>query len=156
MHGCPCPDYDCPNIPPTEGNAVLVLNTFKAENVPLVVDNFGNSREPKFEMLDETEAYRSCSVTFQNEMWMFGGFTEMRQVSKVVGCTLKRVADLTFDFHEGACTVGRNEVYLCFDNWQKNGKKCWKSQNPQGEYARIADTSYEHSEIRIAASNGEC
>merc|ERR1712241_1051206 len=98
-----------PNSP-----AVLVLKT-RYENVPLVIDGFGNWREPNFYYSYETEVYSSCSVTFKNEMYVYGGFQEKRQVSTIIGCSLTRVASLTFDHWKGACGNTFDDVYLCFN-----------------------------------------
>ena len=79
------------------GNAVLVLNTYKSNNKPFIVDfngkfhklllniekNFfsGNINEDlTFEYGENTQANYGCAATLKNEFWYFGGSSYKRQV----------------------------------------------------------------------------
>ena len=43
-------------------------------NLGGVTENF------EFKMDDDTEVYRSCSATLNGELYVFGGFTQSKQV----------------------------------------------------------------------------
>ena len=64
--------------------ALLVLNTWKASSKPFLVQPNGNlSTNVSFLFGSKTEVYQSCSVTFQGEMYVFGGKSESTQISKI-------------------------------------------------------------------------
>ena len=48
-----------------------------------------------------TEVRDSCSVQYEGEMWIFGGFNNLRQIARVNGChgIEQRQEQLDFDFH---------------------------------------------------------
>ena len=72
-------------------------------------------------MSENTEVYRSCSATLKGELFVFGGNSELnnmrKQVSKVMGCGLQRIGDLSYDFYQGACGTYHmpdERILLCF------------------------------------------
>ena len=68
-----------------------------------------------FEPESETEAYYSCSITWTNKLYIFGGHIDQRQISRLDGYHLKRIGTLDFDHYLGGCTVMNDEsIYLCF------------------------------------------
>ena len=108
----------------------------------------------KFEFGTDTQVYRSCSINWKGDLYVFGGATEKRQVSLVEGCQLTRVGTLWFNLERGACTnVNNEEIFLCFD--YDNDKKCWKSSNPEGPFSSIADSLKNHKLTRIANDKGK-
>ena len=63
----------------------------------MLVDSVGGKEEFKcFEHESTTEASGSCSVNWNNQLFIFGGKT--RQISRLTGYKLKRVGDLSFDY----------------------------------------------------------
>ena len=61
----------------------------------------------------------SCSTSLNGEMFVFGGKQEPRQVSRISGCGLGRVSTLPFDF-DGACQARfRNQILLCFSEYEE-------------------------------------
>ena len=75
--GCPCPDYDCQRT-------VLILNTKDATNVPVLTNSAGlEDREFHFAIDNDVEVTYSCSITWQNELYVFGGHLKRTQVSKM-------------------------------------------------------------------------
>ena len=79
------------------------------ENVPVVTDANGKDyRGFRFNWAEGTESHYSCSLTWENEMYMFGGKNQMRQISKLSGCGLTTEGTLSFNFNFGACasTIG--------------------------------------------------
>ena len=85
---------------------VLVLNTRKGVKAPLLVDAKGRS-DTNFTMSfgRETEVYHSCSVTYRNRFYIFGGNERRRQISEVTHCELKRIGTLGFDHYAGDRTL---------------------------------------------------
>ena len=63
---------------------VLILNTYKPENVPILTDFAGNvNPKLKFAMPEGTEVYRSCTTMLHGQHYIFGGRAEPRQISIV-------------------------------------------------------------------------
>ena len=93
-------------------------------------------------MDDDTEAFFSCSSLLNGELFVFGGYsTKQKQVnfksrtcsviklwfkvSKVIGCELKRIGDLSYEFYRGACgtfNFPEERIMLCFSSAHKS--KC--------------------------------
>ena len=119
---------------------------------PLLVDAEGR-RYPKIVMSfgNGTEVSYSCSVTFRNRFYVFGGENQSRQISKVTKCELKRIGSLDFDYAEGACsTVDDREIYLCF--YHNGNKQCQSAVDPHGNFTKIAKSIFLHRFAKIAAS----
>ena len=97
----------------------------------------------------------SCSLTYRNRFYVFGGHEDhLRQISEVAQCSLRRIGSLTFDHREGACSnVGDRKLYLCFGQWSQNtNKKCRSAAKPLGEFIDIELSEYDHDRIKTAAS----
>ena len=105
----------------------------------------GTTENFEFQINDDTQVLRSCSAILNGEVFVFGGdYTgPMNQVnleltsqdlwnnylslevSKIVGCELKRIGDLNYDFYWGACGTYKfpeERVMLCFSYYSKS--KC--------------------------------
>ena len=107
-----------------------------------ILDTFEGGITEGFEffMGENTEVVRSCSAILNGELFVFGGSSKKRQVSlnstpvisifflklsKVVGCGLKRIGDLSYEFYRGACgtfSFPQERIMLCFSISYK--KKC--------------------------------
>ena len=94
------------------------------------VENF------EFQMDDDTGVSNSCSATLNGELFVFGGsaynkqvdlflniletfINELNKVSKVIGCGLKRIGDLSNEFWYGTCATylfPQERILLCFPN----------------------------------------
>ena len=99
----------------------------------------------------ETEVHHSCSVTYRNRFYVFGGDQHKRQISEVTKCELTRIGNLDFDHHWGSCSsVNDQEIYLCFD-WS-NTYQCRSADDPLGRFTEIAPSIYPHRLSRTAAS----
>ena len=106
-------------------------------------------------MFDEnTEVFWSCSVTWRNHFYVFGGYSETRQISKVTGCKLTSIGTLAFDHHYAGCSiVGEDIIYLCFNgNNADDYKKCRSAAEPLGNFTEVPLSNYQHKDIRIASS----
>ena len=134
---------------------VLILNRVNVKNVPVLTNASGREdRNFYFLMGENAHVSYSCSITFKNEHFVFGGNAERKQISQIVGCELKRVGSLTFDHFYGACTnVANNLIYLCFNVSPENKKKCRVSSSPSGNFEEINESPNEHAYIRLASNN---
>ena len=169
--GCPCPEYVCPVTTttaltttaetttttfPALRTDVLILNTAFEVNVPVITNAYAREdRNFYFLMGENTQVYGSCSVTYKNEHFVFGGFTEEKQISQIIGCELKRIGTLAFDHVYGACTnVADYLLYLCFNgNDPSDARKCRYSGSPTGQFIEVETSRYGHQDTRIAANN---
>ena len=108
-----------------------------------------------FERGDKTEAWWSCGINWQNQLFIFGGKNEGRQISRLLGHKLERVGDLEFDHRWGACNVMNNQfVYLCFDFHDDYSRRCRKSNGPLEQFSDIELSLHSHRTIHIASSDG--
>ena len=74
----------CPSSLICYFSEVLILSTFYATNVPVLTNAAG--REDKdfdFEIDEGAEVYYSCSLTWQNEFYVFGGFSRKPRSQKL-------------------------------------------------------------------------
>ena len=167
-NGCPCAFYECvetttiattQTTPVKPENSVLVLSTFEGYKPPVITD--ANGREDYnflFRFAENTSAYGSCSLMFKNELYVFGSENGdfYRQISKLVGCQLRRVGNLDFDHNRGACTNFNDEkVFLCFNDQSTDWKKCRFAEGPNEVYTETASSVYEHEYGNIAASKSK-
>ena len=134
---------------------VLILNTRQPSNEPIITDATGlDDRFFYFKYEENTEAYGSCGLTFQNQFYMFGGNSKRTQISQIVNCELKRIGQLPFTFEYGACTnVANQKFYLCFD-WN-DYRQCYEASSPTGTFKAISKSGNDHRYTRIASSDGK-
>ena len=140
--------------------SVLVLNTAHSMNRPLITDATGSVNTNFLFLYGEgTEAHLSCSITWQNQMYVFGGGDETleipnRQISKIIGCELKRVGTLEFNLMRGGCTNYKDDrVFLCFD--MNQGKTCYTADGPESPFTSIESSNYDHRITSLASSESE-
>ena len=111
-----------------------------------------------FSFPSDTQVYLSCSLIFNNKMYVFGGSNLKRQISTVDGCGLKRIGSLNFDFERGACTtVQGTGTLLCFSNSKSSkteGQECRVSSSPIGSFTKIKNSNYIHYQTKIASNGG--
>ena len=102
----------------------------------------------------DSEIRGSCSVTWQNVFYVFGGNTKKRQISKLDGCELKSVGTLEFDHNLGSCSnMNDNMLYLCFNTDAADDySKCRSATGPLETFTEIPTTSYDHRYARTASS----
>ena len=142
-------------------DSVLVVNS-KGSNLPLLTDLHGK-HDPNlyFEFGENTEVDGSCSIVWQNQIYIFGGHYKHYQVSRVDNCVLHGIGNMAISHVNGACAAieQKNLVLLCFDSSDtKHGKQCYASNEPLGfnnlakiNVAQLAE--FDHRFTRIAASN---
>lgn len=134
---------------------VLILSTNNDATVPTITNAAGDvDRDFYFSIDNDAEVSRSCSIVWNNQLYIFGGKSMKTQISKVTNCRLERVGELAFNHAFGACTnVADDRIYLCFD--EKNAKKCRVGSSPMGSFTEITSSHNAHKWTRIATNNGE-
>ena len=132
------------------------MNTYNAANVPVLTNVAGDEKDFNFDVDGEAEVFRSCSLTWENELYVFGGNSKQTQISKVTSCRLEPIGQLKFNHHLGDCVnVAGNKVILCFNNASGDSKKCRVASSPTGEFSEMKLSQYDHSWTRIATNDGE-
>ena len=98
--------------------------------------------------------------TFSGERAKILKYQILKIPNQVTNCSLSKIGQLPFIFWAGACTVSKDEVYLCFDGlWLKPPSKpgdlrtCWKSSDAVSNWTKIEYSIYEHRSIKIAATD---
>ena len=147
--------YEGDGISCSKGKTVLVLNyDYYDKNIiePLLVDADGRSdTRIQISFGEETEVHDSCSVTYRNRFYVFGGFNQKRQISEVTLCELRKIGTLDFDHDRGACSnVDDRQIYLCFDF--NHIRQCRSAVDPLGNFTEIAPSTHNHASISTAAS----
>ena len=137
---------------------VLVLNTYNKANVPIITNASGREDRNFYFLYDEnTEAVHSCGLTWRGQYYIFGGSSKKTQISKVIGCQLKLIGELSFDHNHGACaSVADNKIFLCFNDESGDYKKCRMCSSPIGKPQELVESVDNHRRISIAASQCKC
>ena len=103
---------------------------------------------------------KSCSVIHNNELFIYGGLSDPRQILKLdcAGQKLKVRSPLLFDFYGGACTSNNIDILLCFS--ENNEDQCYKSSTPAPVswwqwFTYVRKSNFKHHPVTIAASSGQ-
>ena len=136
---------------------VLILSTYKAASVPVLTNAAGrDDKDFNFEIDENAAVKGSCSLTWENELYVFGGRYESTQILKVTSCRLAAIGQLAFDHKRGDCVnVAGNKIVLCFNYERGDNKKCRWASSPTGAFSEMKQSQYEHSYTRIATNDGE-
>ena len=134
---------------------VLAINTFNG-NEHVIINPLGSYEVKKFDFGKDTEVYRSCSLQWKNQYYVFGGQKQDHQVSVVVDNRLELKGTLDFKFNGGGCTVlNQHIVVLCFGDHKNDRRGCRQSKNPIGPFTRMPQSNYDHRATRIASFDGK-
>ena len=107
-----------------------------------------------FEFANETQVHASCSLQWQNQLYVFGGSKAKKQVLIVNGNRLEKNATLDFDFTFGGCTVlNQSTIVLCFHHYES--QVCRQSNSPLGLFKKLPDSNHMHFHARIASLDGK-
>ena len=116
----------------------------------------GGSTKLAFSFPSKTEVFDSCSLLLNDKMYIFGGHNELRQISEVTECGLKRIGTLDFHFLAGACALMQSTtLILCFDRFNDEGKVCRVANSPTASFKKIQESNYHHYTIKIASNGGK-
>ena len=141
---------------------ILVINSYKSTFVgwkPAMLLNSESEQEVLacFERDQETAAYFSCSINWNNQLFIFGGHLtkHRRQISRLTGHKLERLSSsLDFDHARGACSVmGKKVILLCFGS--DNKKRCKQSTGPLDKFSDVPLSKYDHFVMQTSCSDSK-
>ena len=134
---------------------ILVLNSFGGWKPAMLLNSEGEQKELAcFERDDTTEAYNSCSINWNNQLFIFGGISDKRQISRLTGHKLEKVGTLDFVHYFGACSVMNNRfIYLCFNF--ADGNRCRRSTGPLEQFIQVSLSSYAHAATQTSCSDSK-
>ena len=139
--------------------SVLILNTYNSSNIPVLANLNGNiNLNLSFEIENNVDVYHSCGVQFQGNFYVYGSSVytgRNTQIAMISDCALKRIATLPFTHEQGACAVGFDKLFLCFDMRRGNGRNCYESNQPTGPFDQVRYSTEKHWYSRVAANSGE-
>ena len=137
---------------------VMAINTKKVDAIKF--SKIGS--EKKFWYITDNNhddmLLSSCSITFQNNLYVFGGVGSfVDQVSKLINFRFVVIGRLEFHFIHGACAnAGNKFIYLCFHLGNDDDMKlCRHATQPDGSFLPIEKSDHTHARISIAASECE-
>ena len=131
------------------------MTTWKEEQ-SVILDGYNQYKQPDFSYSIDTEVEHSCSIVWNNEMYVFGGLSKVNQISKVENCQLNLIGQLNFRMHKGACTKFRSSILVCFpeaDN-EATCRKCLRADSPLETFQAVKDSTHCHKSTRIANDGG--
>ena len=145
-----------------KNKTVLVLNSYdngdKWWKPAVLLDSAGRQDELGCFLPDQnTESGCSCSVTWENQLFVFGGCTKKRQISKLVGYNLKAIGSLPFDHWWATCTnMANKKLFLCFNDNSYDTRKCRWTDEPLGDFQQVSLSKYDHQRgSRISSMAGK-
>lgn len=146
--------YNCDDQRFLASQEVLVLNSWNGWKPAVLADSGQNLG--CFERDAETEAFWSCSISWENQMYIYGGHSERRQISRLEKLKLKRVGHLLFDHQNGACSaMGNDYIFLCFSFTDNDENKCRQAESPRGQFTEIPLATRNHLWAPTAASDSK-
>ena len=136
---------------------VMADFAFNATVTHVLLDLEGNQIDGfEFNQGFRTELFGSCSTAFKGSMYVFGGFVQRRQVSRVQNCGLEHVDELPFNFINAACQARlQNQVLLCFSD--DAPKDCWRFDERDGEFVyqkELTQSQFGHEHNQMAMYHG--
>ena len=130
---------------------------YNGVKTPIILNGYGDYKETDFSFSSGTDILYACSVVWNNHMYVYGGVTEVYQISKVDDCRLSVIGQLSFRMSKGACTNVANEfIFICFPDYADNStaKKCYKTSQPLGTFQAARDSTHPHKNTRIGNNGG--
>ena len=137
---------------------ILVLNSRFGWQPAMLLNSEGEQKELDcFERDETTEAVYACSINWNNQLFIFGGANERRQISRLTGHKLERIGSLDFDHKRGACSVMANSfIYLCFNVADSNyWKRCRRSSDPLKQFSEVALSTHRHPSTQTSSSDSK-
>ena len=93
---------------PTARTEVLILSGNIDETIPVITNSFGRDDRTSFAIkrgnnyaLAQADITDSCSITWQNELFFFGGDEYLDQILKLTDCELTGYGKLSFNHLDG-------------------------------------------------------
>lgn len=130
------------------GSAMVLYANSKKPHLKSFLIDFDAVVNPNFnfEMGAATNVDQSCSLVFQDKMYVLGSEDEKYQIAEVTDCGLKRIGDLSFRFVSGSCANMYDQfIVMCFDLYDQ--KQCRKWDLQEFSYMPTAGSERVHSNI---------
>ena len=128
---------------------------FYKQNEPILTSLHGNELSCLgFTIARDVDVYESCAVTYKDKFYVYGGYTNKRQIATINKLSLVKVGTLPFDFEFGGCTSTADQLFLCFD-FMGDLKTCYQTKNPIDYFYKTNKTNHEHRNIRFASSESK-
>ena len=139
---------------------ILVLNSSGGWKPAMLLNSEGAQKELAcFERDKYTQAFHSCSIIWNNQLFIFGGNYNRRLISRLTGYKLEKAnSSLSFDHEQGACSVMANSfVYLCFPNGfnENDSKRCRRSTGPLEQFTEVSLSANDHLFIQTSSSDSK-
>ena len=106
-------------ITSTARTEVLILAGNIDETIPVITNSLGRDDRSSFAIkrgnnLDglQVEISASCSVTWQNELFFYGGSNDVQGILKLVDCELTGYGKLTFTYYDGEWAQAQVTFYF--------------------------------------------
>ena len=121
----------------------------------MLINVIGQQKEST--CFEQGEVEESCSIHWQNELYIFGGRNEGRQIRKLIDHKLVVTsATLKTDHYSFSCSVMANRfIFLCFNEADRDFKQCRQSTGPFMPFSDVVKSNYNHSGIKISCSESK-
>ena len=96
--------------------AILVLQGYPSWKPTMLINSAGKQQEVTCLDKGTFDIVGSCSTVWKNQLHIFGGNVQPRQIVRLSSKKLKTIGSLLFDHVWGSCNVmADNFIYLCFN-----------------------------------------
>ena len=97
--------------------------------------------------------HKSCGVTHENNVYIYGGNPSKQQILQLVNCDLTSIGTIPFNHETGACDSTNGIIVLCFD--RNDDKQCRQATSPLGPWSNMTPSIFSHLNTQIAMSPGD-
>ena len=148
----------------SQNETILVLNSYSGWKPAMVINSTTGDQEELscFTRGDDeewggTEAFGSCSVNWQNQLFIFGGDSQRRQISRLTGHMLQAIGSLSFDHSSGTCSSMSNQyIFVCFNFRDADDhQRCRRSTGPLEEFSEVSLSAHPHAFSVTSCSDSE-
>ena len=136
----------------------MVFNARYGWKPTLLINSVGEQEELScFERDSNTDAWYSCSINWENQLHVFGGWNQKRQISRLNGYKFERIGTLPFNHYAGGCGLTHNSfIYLCFNEYGSSDyQRCRRSTGPLDNFTEIPLANYEHRQVTTSSSESK-
>ena len=135
----------------------ITLSKIVFITTPVLVNSAGEQQEITCFEPDENTETSPCSIIWKSHLFILGGATHKRQISRLIGHRLKRVGKLSFNHDETCGVMGNKYIFLCFTSGSTTNdlKRCRRSTGPLEQFSEVASSTHLHRNIQISCSNSK-
>ena len=135
--------------------ALLMLGSYSSSPAPRLIGPDGELSTTF--SLNGQEVWASCPVTHQNQQYLFGGYTNKKQVLQLDNCELNPIGNIPFNFYSGGGVSLGGLIILCFNMLSSapEYKLCRSAVSAiGGTWTELELSTYEHDTSSISPSTG--